>query len=217
MAQFKKAVVWFNVLAVVAAGVLSLTVYPVLTATFRLERDQLTIFVLIVTAWALFWYTWETRQLRLGQAKQQEIENMPWLKCSGLKPETKLVAAWWGEVLWLPTTNMGKTPAFDVTFSVTRKDGNGSQVRAGVIVPGDTAHVRLCDSAWESDPDVDVVIDYATYAGAKCKVTQHFFRHAQGWGNRPGEYSFSTSDGRHYRSLQHANGADPPSVGPNGP
>jgi len=185
--------------------------------------------VVAATAVILLWYTAETHGLRLEQErlrKQQdadnELRNHPWLRATDLKPdwkaseETGLFGRW---TVYLPITNVGTSPAFDVTTRVEWKltsadipqSGEGT-FRKLVLAPQDTAHTHLCEVDLHGPDDrvsIGVEVVYRNHLGGGGRLHLTFLQDepGKGWANGPMSYEFWLSDGRRYPAPPVAPGA----------
>jgi hypothetical protein len=76
--------------------------------------------MLVATLVTIIWYTIETRALRLQQEFDSEIQNHPWLRGSDLSVKWDKDANVFGgrDILYLPITNVGATPAYDLSAKV---------------------------------------------------------------------------------------------------
>lgn len=175
--------------------------------------------VVAATGIILLWYTVEARGLRLEQEqlrKQQdadnELRNHPWLRATDLKPdwkagpETGLCGRW---TVYLPITNMGTSPAFDVNTRIEWKltsdipESGESVFRKVVLAPGDSAHTPLCEVDLHAPNDrvsIGVEIIYRNHLGGGGRLHLTFLQEepGKGWANGPISYEFWLSDGRRY-------------------
>ena len=199
------------------------------TSTLARKGWDLQTPVVAATAVILLWYTVETRGLRLEQGrlrKQQdadnELRNHPWLRATDLKPdwkaadkETGLFGRW---TVYLPITNVGTSPAFDVTTRVEWKvtsdipQSGESVFRQVVLAPEDSAHTRLCEVDLHAPNDrfsIGVEITYRNYLGGSGRLHLTFLQDepGRGWSNGPMSYEFWLSDGRRYPAPPVAPGA----------
>jgi hypothetical protein len=191
---------------VLAVGLIGLTAGLL---QWLLKSDVLTTGVLAATLAAATWYSLETRALRMEQRASDEIRYHPWLRGSDLKVtwlEDQGGAAGLDE-LYLPITNIGQTPAHDLTYAVgwrrTGRDplAESRNVVHGDLSPGDTLHAKLCAIPWENPDDgaaVEVSIDYRTYLGGRGRLSMKFERDENGWTNRDCDYEFRLASGPDY-------------------
>lgn len=163
--------------------------------------------VLVATLAALVWYSVETRLLRLQQQADGEMRNHPWLKGSDLKVDWDknsggLLGRW---VVYLPITNVGRTPAHDLKIEVRwRVTGSsrreGSKEISGIdLAPHDTWHARLCEIDLDAPGEqavIDVEFAYKSFVGGGGRLKMNFYSHEKGWANGPmSPYQFWLSDG----------------------
>lgn len=210
----------------VRAGVPALwiagTVAAFVVTLLAQKRPDLQAPAVAATGVILLWYTVETRGLRLEQVrsrKQQDAENElrshPWLRATGLKPDWKanegpgLLGRW---VVYLPITNVGASPAFDVRTRVEWKttsdvpQSGEATFREVALAPGDSANLRLCEVDLYTPQDrasVGVEITYRNHVGGGGRLRLSFLQDeaGKGWENGPMSYEFRLSDGRTYPAL----------------
>jgi len=166
--------------------------------------------VLVATLVTVAWYTMETRILRTQQRSDSEIRNHPWLKAPNLKVDKDpdqgegLLGC---ETLYLPITNIGTTPAYDLRVNVWWEKEGGQTLASEKnltcfdLAPADTCHLRICEI--DFDPGdrakVRVRIEYASFAGGGGIIGLNFYRDEKGWANAPTSvYAFTLSDGRNF-------------------
>jgi len=193
-------------LLVIGAGVITFIINQRLET---LTVTSLSNAALVSTLTAVVWYTLETRRLRLQQDFDSEIRNHPWLKGSDLKLEREVEGGLAGsETLFLPITNVGTTPAHNLSIYVAWKI-EGENFSAGDkkieeinIASGDTLHARLCNLEFDSPHDhasITVEIAYKSFTGGRGLLRSHFYSHEKGWSNRPtSSYEFWLADGSHF-------------------
>jgi hypothetical protein len=133
------------------------------------------------------------------------------LNATNLEPEFILPsdgeAAFGGFRIWLPITNMGHTPAFDleITARIEVMNQGVEQVslpekRAGqTLIPRDVLHHEI-GTVFLGGPDtsirVYVEIVYRTIDGGRAHVRVGFvYAVRQGWHNLPTRYRFWLADG----------------------
>jgi hypothetical protein len=108
--------------------------------------------------------------------------------------------------LWLPVTNVGRTPAYRVQVAA-RLSAHGHQVvlkaptapiSDQVIVPTDTLHVWVGDVGFViphgGDLDLDIDIQYAMVGGGGGRLTLAFIFREGGWRNGPMRYAFDPAE-----------------------
>ncbi len=166
--------------------------------------------VLVSTLGSLIWYTFETRGLRLQQQFDSEVRNHPWLKGSALKidKDEESTALIGREIIYLPITNVGVTPAHDlkvvISWQVTGSYplNKSNKAESLHLAPGDTHHIRLCEIEFDAPEDrakINVEISYTSFAGGGGRFTMNFYSHEKGWANGPmSPYEFWLSDGRRF-------------------
>ena len=167
---------------------------------------------LVSTFVAVVWYTVETRVLRLQQEFDSEIRNHPWLKGSNLKidrVEDENAGMFGRDVIYLPVTNVGVTPAHNIFVNVRwelkgRLSSNGvKKYNQLVLAPNDTCHLKLCELDYD-DPDdgaiISVEMSYESFMGGGGSFEMTFVKEpGQGWANGPmSPYRFWLSDGREF-------------------
>src|SRR6266508_4125616 len=147
-------------LLVIGSGILT---FLIVSSIQKTTLDTLNAAALVSTLVAVVWYTVETRALRLQQEFDNEIRNHPWLKGSNLKVDKidpvsgESGGICGGDVIYLPVTNVGVTPAHDLFVNV-RWDHKGGLPSNGtkkyeriVLAPNDTCHLKLCELDYD-DP-----------------------------------------------------------------
>lgn len=167
---------------------------------------------LVSTLVALVWYTLETRGLRLQQEFDSEIRHHPWLKGTDLKidrGEGDDIGLFGRDIVYLPITNVGVTPAHNITITVRwdLKDElskNGSTAyKQLVLAPNDTYHLKLCELDYEGPDDsaaISVEVSYHSFMGGGGSFKMSFVKSPrEGWSNGPmTPYRFWLSDGRKF-------------------
>jgi hypothetical protein len=159
---------------------------------------------------AIVWYSWETRRLVDMQQASSDIDKHPWLSATTLKPESQSEGGdhfiFGGFRLWLPVTNVGRTPAYGVQVA-TRLNGRGHEVALKtpaapiseqIIVPSDVLHAWVGDVGFVKprggDVDLDVDIQYATVGGGGGRLELAFRLQDGAWRNGPMRYSFGPAE-----------------------
>jgi hypothetical protein len=199
-------------LGIVGAGVLIVFIGLWVEKT---TLDALSAAALVSTLGALIWYTIETRGLRLQQAFDSEIRNHPWLKGTDLKidrVEGESVGMFGRDIVYLPVTNVGVTPAHDIMMKI-RWELKGSLPANGeteykqlVLAPNDTYHLKLCQLDYD-DPDssaaINVEVSYKDFLGGGGSFKMSFVKApGEGWSNGPmSPYRFWLSDGRKFPAV----------------
>jgi len=200
---------------VVGFGILT---FLIVSAVLKPTLDALNAAALMSTLVAVVWYTIETRALRLQQEFDNEIRNHPWLKATNLKVD-KLdplsdqgAGICGGDAVYLPVTNVGVTPAHDLSIDIRwdHKGGlpsNGTKKYEGIVLaPNDACHLKLCELDYD-DPDdsasISVEISYKSFMGGGGSFEMQFIKESgEGWANGPmSPYRFWTSDGRTFPSV----------------
>ena len=199
-------------LLVIGSGILT---FLIVSSIQKTTLDTLNAAALVSTLVAVVWYTVETRALRLQQEFDNEIRNHPWLKGSNLKVDKidpvsgESGGICGGDVIYLPVTNVGVTPAHDLFVNV-RWDHKGGLPSNGtkkyeriVLAPNDTCHLKLCELDYD-DPDdsaiIAVEISYKSFMGGGGSFEMKFIKEPdEGWANGPmSPYTFWTADGRKF-------------------
>jgi hypothetical protein len=172
--------------------------------------EELTLVVLSITAIAIGWYSYETRKLRIATERMRgesssarEIEFHQWLTGSDLKIDSPDVP---NPAIWLPVKNVGKTPAFSVSFKsdyyFLDSLRNSSIYDEQFIAPNDVNHFRIVPINMTSgDPGADrisVTITYSTHLKGSGEIKHDFKRGTIGWRNIKSDFTFSLSTGEKY-------------------
>ena len=172
--------------------------------------------MLTATFVAILWYTFETRRLVDVQERAGEFDRHPWLKATDLAPTEIAPGAdqgspFGGSHIWLPITNMGRTPALDLVVSTKLKvsdPDNRKQLEAGersegqTLVPGDVLHIeigRVLFDGPKTEIEIAVTVEYRVSDGGRGQVNVGFrYTSAKGWRNLPTRYQFWLSDGSQF-------------------
>jgi len=145
--------------------------------------DSLTLPLLAGTLVAIVWYSWETRSLRIGQERDAEIRNHPWISIEDVRfrSDTEGAGLLGSEHIALFVKNNGVTPAHEILISGESSVDSGlheDQIHfmdnsVGNLPPGNTREVDVATINLEEPGQkirLDFQIKYKSFRGGGGRI-----------------------------------------------